>query len=501
MVDEAGAGGRERPVAKRPWRGGSRGWWRVAAFVGGLHLAVALPGQDSSTVSARLTGVVFDSLSSAPLPNAIVQLVPLSKLTSAHSRMTDRSGAYTFDSLAQGRYLLGFQHPLLDSLGLTSPTLVVDVRATGDVRAMLSIPSARTIVASRCGPGAERDSTGVMIGFVRSATDGLGREGATIQLQWSELVIGRDGVSRSVPTISGETSAAGGVALCGIPVGGLVMARAWSGTDSSGFAELDVPRNGVLRRDLYVGEVRRVTVRDSTDSTTVETSLLRGEGSLRGAVRGANGRTLSAARVVFWGTGIEAKTSESGAFQMRDLPIGTYTLEARALGFLPRRRAVDILANGETVADLTLDSFGTYLDTVKVTAQRLYTSRTLQEFEQRKKRGFGHFFDEDAIEKRNPFFMADLLRMTPGVTVAPSPSFGSRILMRGTGFQAYCSPTVFVDGVRVFNNDGDLDAIVNVMDVRAMEVYTRGSTVPIQFQNMDGCGSIVIWTGGRRPSR
>ncbi len=102
----------------------------------------------------------------------------------------------------------------------------------------------------------------------------------------------------------------------------------------------------------------------------------------------------------------------------------------------------------------------------------------MQEFEQRRKAGFGTFFDEDAINKRNPFFMADLLRTTPGVTVAPSSSFGSRILMRGTGFQAMCAPTVFVDGVRVFNSDGDLDAIVNVQDVQAMEVYSRGSSVP-----------------------
>ncbi len=131
---------------------------------------------------------------------------------------------------------------------------------------MLAIPSARTILADRCGPDAARDSTGVMIGFVRSATDGMGRAGATLKVSWSELVIAADGMRRSVPSVSGETSAAGGVALCGLPVGGQVMVRAWSGSDSSGFAELVVPRDGVLRRDLYVGAARTVTVRDSTDS-------------------------------------------------------------------------------------------------------------------------------------------------------------------------------------------------------------------------------------------
>ena len=101
-------------------------------------------------------------------------------------------------------------------------------------------------------------------------------------------------------------------------------------------------------------------------------------------------------------------------------------------------------------------------------------------------------------EKRNPFFMADLLRMTPGVQVIPG-QFGSRILMRGMGFSAFCYPAVFIDGMKVMNVDGDIDAFVNVQEIRAMEVYPRGGSVPVQFQTLDGCGSLVIWTGGRRP--
>lgn len=505
MAGETGTGREGKAVARRRGpqpRGANAGWVvLVSAVFGALQLPTPLVAQVTERVSARLSGVVFDSVGSAPLANAVVQLVPVSKVTSAHSRHTDARGAFAFDSLDSGRYLLGFYHPLLDSLGVTSPTLVVDVRTSGEVRAPLAIPSARTILVNRCGPESVRDSTGVMIGFVRSATDGMGRARATVKLSWSELVIASDGIRRAVPSISGETSEAGGVALCGIPIGGQVMARAWSGSDSSGFAELEVPRNGLLRRDLYVGSARMVTVRDSTDSAVVATSVLRGDGTLRGEIRSGDGRPLPGARIVFWGTGIEANSAANGAYQLRDLPVGTYTVEARALGFLPERRAVDILATGESVANLTLDSFGTYLDTVKVTTQRIFSSRAIQEFEQRKKRGFGYFLDEDAINKRNPFFMADLLRTMPGVTVAPSPSFGSRILMRGSGFQAMCSPTVYIDGMRVFNNDGDLDAIVNVQDVRAMEVYTRGSSVPIEFQNLDGCGSLVLWTGGRRPSQ
>ena len=97
--------------------------------------------------------------------------------------------------------------------------------------------------------------------------------------------------------------------------------------------------------------------------------------------------------------------------------------------------------------------------------------------------------------------MSDLLRMSPGVHISRGQGFGDRVLMRGTGFSAYCSPTVFLDGMRVFNDDGNLDAIVNVQDVRAVEVYSRGGSAPVEFQTLEGCGALVVWTGGRRPSR
>ncbi len=454
-------------------------------------------------VVARVSGVVFDSVAARPLTGAIVQLVPAAERAVARSVQTDQSGSFAFDSLGAGRYLLGFFHPLLDSLGLAAPITVIDIRVSGAMRVPLATPSARTLVTNLCGPRALADSTGAFIGYVRSATDAMGRPKAQVRVSWSELVIAADGIRRTAPSVQGEASDAGGLALCGIPIGAQVVARAWSGTDSSGFAELDVPPNGLLRRDLYVGASQLVTLPADTaaDSSAVASAVLRGSGVLRGEIRRPDGRALPGVRLVFWGTGIEVTSGADGAYRMQELPEGTFTVEARALGFLPHRRAVDILAGSDAVANLTMESFGTFLDTVKVTAQRVFTSRQMQEFEQRRKSGFGHFMDEDAINRRNPFYMSDLLRMTPGVQIARGQGFGDRVLMRGTGFNAYCAPTVFLDGMRVFNVDGDLDAIVNVQDVRAIEVYTRGGSVPVQFQTLEGCGALVVWTGGRRASR
>jgi len=318
-----------------------------------------LPAQDVAPrpVVARVSGVVFDSVGARALSGAVVQLVPAAEPTRARALRTDSTGAFAFDSLGAGRYLLGFYHSLLDSLGLAPPLTVIDVRASGDVRAPLATPSARTMVTNLCGPRALDDSTGAFIGYVRSARDAYGSPKAQVRLSWSELVIGRDGIRRTAPSVQGETSDAGGVALCGIPIGAQIMARAWSGTDSSGFAELDVPASGLLRRDLYIGPAQFVTLTadSATDSAAVTSTVRRGSGVLRGEVRRADGSALPGARLMFWGAGIEVTSAPDGTYRMQALPVGTFTVEARALGFLPRRRAVDILAGSETVANVTME--------------------------------------------------------------------------------------------------------------------------------------------------
>lgn len=484
----------------------------VQRLAGALALAAACVVRPTATgaqqsvpapapVGARVSGVVFDSLSLRPLAGAVVQLVSSQEASRARSVETGASGAFTFDSVSTGTYLLGFYHPILDSLWIQEPMSRVDVRTGGDVRAPLAIPSAGTLRMAFCGPRALRDSVGVFVGFVRSATDALARPKSVVQIQWSEFEIDADGIHRITPSVQGETGEQGGVVICGVPIGRTVMLRAWQASDSSGFAELMSPASGLLRRDVFVGTSRAVAMRDSSaDSTGIISTVRRGNGALRGMVRRPDGTPLGGARLSFWGSGIEATTTSAGAYRMRELPAGTYTLEARAVGFLPQRHAIDVMEGVETVADVRLESFGTYLDTVKVTAKRVYTaySRVMREFEERRKRGFGTFLDGNDIAKRNPMYLADLARMAPGVLVVPG-GFGYRILMRGGQgvTKRYCSPAVFIDGARVDNVNGDLDAFVSVQDIRAMEIYPRLVSAPAQYQSLYGCGSLLIWTGAR----
>lgn len=471
----------------------------VLAALAALSLAGApLPAQQDATgASARISGVVVDSLAAQPLAGALVQLVAADRATQARTVQTSANGAFAFDSVEAGQYLLGFYHPRLDSLGITAPVRQLDVRSGRNVRVPLATPSGATIRTVYCGERARSDTIGVYIGFVRSAGDALPLSRSQVRVQWSEITIGGGGLFRTTPALQAETSEHGGVALCGLPVGGSVLVRAWNGSDSSGFAELEVPASGVLLRDIYVGRAYAEAVREvGADSTMPPATVLRGDGVVRGVVRRPDDEPLPGARVVVLGSGVEDTTSSLGVYGLRALPAGTYTLEVRALGYLPARHPVDIMQRGETVVDHRLEALGTFLDTVKVTAKAVFQSRERREFEMRRRQGFGTFMDEAYIEKRQPFYVADLFRMVPGVRVERG-TFGDRVLMRGMGFSESCMPTVFVDGMRVMNLDGDLDAVVNVSAIRLVEVYPRAGIAPSQFQAFEGCGSVVIWTGSR----
>jgi hypothetical protein len=174
--------------------------------------------------------------------------------------------------------------------------------------------------------------------------------------------------------------------------------------------------------------------------------------------------------------------------------VRTYETDSRGTfeftGVPPRR------VRCATGADVGL---GIMLDTIRVTSQRIFT-RGLTDFDRRKRMGFGRFFDEKEIERRNPIFLTDLLRAISGVYVMPGQSGGDDVLMRGgLGGAAMCRPDLIIDGVRQIN-DATFPLGMQVWgnQLRAVEVYSRPSSVPVEFQSMTGCGAIVVWTGMNR---
>ena len=438
----------------------------------------------SSPTGGQVAGVVYDSLSRRPLAGADVQLQRVrgagtGTQPEVRTATADQSGAFTFESVDEGTYVLGFFHPMVDSLGVAMPTRQIQVRAAQRLRVDLAVPSHAGLIALTCGTGAVSDSSALLMGFVRDAATLMPPEHSVVVLQWDEIVLGPGG-ARSEPThITAQPREDGWYAFCNVPVDNVPQLRVARGADSSGLVSADLVGRQVARHDLYIGPRTRV----STAS---------------GRILSSDDRPLANARVSLEGSDATATTNDRGEFALGGLPSGSQTLIARALGFLPERRTVHLLtghATNEVVVRLT--SLKRLVDTVRVTAKRVYTTDA-NGFESRRRSGQGHYIDRAQIERQRATAASDLLRMIPRVEVVASGVgfFGHVVVFRKPfALKGYCRPDLYVDGYLFPSGDMEIDDVVIPDDIEGIEVYTKPGLAPAQFtNNMSGCGSIVVWT-------
>jgi hypothetical protein len=473
---------------------------RTLGVLGLISLARLVVAQETTAAQrvprVVVSGVVRDSIAGTTLAGAVVQLVVRDSL-SAEARTTtaDARGRFAFDSVAPGRYALGFFHPMLDSLGLESGAREVDVDGRRPVRADLAIPSPSRLRAAICGPKVLSPSDAVVVGFVHDARDGTPAANATVIGEWLEISIKRGAIGRRVPRVVATTSERGWFALCNVPSPGTILITASRGADSTDVLELTVPSSGLLRRELYLGASRTIV---GLDSITNATRRLRaGDGHLNGVVVTATDSQPVAGALVGIAGGPQSRTNERGEWTLTDAPAGTRMLEVRALGYSPERQPVDVLDAAAPVR-VALTTLRAVLDTVKVNASRL-SARQQAEFDRRRRSGFGRYITAEDIARRRPAFTSDLFRSMAGVRFDRANGrlddmTRPTIAMRGA-VADWCAPSVYVDGHYMAElSADDIDAFVQPSEITGIEVYS-GATAPAEFQHgLSGCGSIAIWT-------
>ena len=471
-----------------------------------ILLALLPPSSVAQTASpaaaptvGSVAGVVRDSISRSPLAGAVVQLVSADGAArEGRTVMADSAGRFTIPDVAEGRYALGFFHPILDSLGLEPSLREVAVRARQSVRADLATPSPARLRAAICGAQTASDSSGVVVGVVRDARDGEPAPGAEVLGQWNELSFTPTGLVRSTPRLVATTKEKGWFALCNVPTGGMMAVSASRGADSTDVIDLQVPLEGFMRTDLYLGTARTVVaaaIMDSSarpDSGSLAPRRIRaGDGRLSGTVLSAAGRTpIAGARVGIAG-GPQTRATERGEWTLVNVPLGTRTLEVRAVGYYPERRPVNVVAGAPPVR-VALSTLKAVLDTVRITADRLH-NRHLAGFEQRRQTSLGRYLTRDDIARRQPIVTTDLLRNMSGLSVHRG-EMGEPVVMMRSSFGGQCAPNVYIDGqLMALLGPEDLDTWVRPQDIAGLEVYA-GAPVPPQFEpGLNGCGSIVIW--------
>ena len=436
---------------------------------------VAAPARAQTAIS----GTVADSLAGRPLRGAAVQLVVEDDPLRLRTVATDAAGSFRFDAVPPGRYLLGFLHPRLDDLALQPPVKRIEVR--GGERAVHSdfaIPGARTLAAATC--GARSDSTGLLIGRVVDAGLLAPVDSGLVTVSWRELRVesGSIRLERRSARARLAPESAGAFAICGVPGNVALAVRATSGAHASGEVELVVPPGALLQRDL------RVALPAASGATA----------RVAGRVTGPDGAPVPRAIVLVTGSGGVDTTDASGDFDLGALAPGTRSVEARALGFVPRRIAVDLAADTTTRADIPLDRTVPALEAVTVYGKATPKRRDLTGFLERRRSGFGRYLSAEQVEKSHAQTLSDLLATVPGLRIVNGAAGETTILSRGTlDLTSQCMPDVFLDGFVVHDGARVVGDMVRPADIVGIEVYMTSATTPVEF--MKGpCGAVLIWT-------
>ena len=437
---------------------------RRFSLLAALCIGGTLPPLVPLAAQATLRGTLVDSLrSGGPVEGASVVLMGANRRVT-----TERGGRFEFTDLPAGQYTVAYWAPWLDSLGLPALQRQVQLRGSRTESITLSTPSRATVQRAVCGDVLS-DEQGILIGEVR---DGEGNPGAGVGVyaRWLETVIQGNEVAQGTMAATDTASAAGSFVLCGVPLDAEFTLRA-VGRDGVGSGEILVKASGsIARRDIVVG-APGATLR------------------VIGRVVKQNGDPIPDATVLVAGdSSLAVRSDSAGRFIIPAMARRSSQLVVRSLGYVPIVRAIDPLDTELELDDVVLEVAPRELATVTVTGQAMTASQA--QFETRRARASGGVFvDENELSKLGMPNSSNVATFNPRV-VAQQTRQGPMLMMRrGSEF---CRPRFFIDGYDFRDITADEEnSFLRV--AKRIEMYTANNA-PQQFNDFNGCGSIVIWT-------
>jgi hypothetical protein len=472
--------------------------WHPAGGFCCLFLLVAR----SAAAQVAVDGVVYDSISRGVLAGATVQF--FGPTDGANPRVaaatTDARGEFRITGLPRGRYLAGFFHASLDSLGLDMPPQVVDLNSDRHTR--LTTPSPVSLSRLFCAGKPTTDSTAILIGHLRESGSGRGVVNAQVHVDWSETTVNQKKISAVDVIATSETTGPGWFAVCGVPASTPVIVRAEQAGDTTGDVRVELPPSGLGHVTLHLAI--------SPDSAA-RSPRRAGTARVAGTVLDWAGRP-AIADVSAWGTSVSATTDERGQFRLDRLPAGTRTIEVRAIGAQPVLVVADLLRDQTNRIDARLERV-VALKAVEIRATVAY-SKNLEIFERHQRRSAGGAFIRALDGAQAGQDLIGLARTAMGVDVAfgrdhrwhvsmkkPGASLRpkSRLSQGGPGAAldaGTCTPTIYLDGIKTSDDFDDLVAYLGFDLILAVEVYPHYGEIPSDYpvDPLSACGLISIWT-------
>ena len=459
-----------------------------------LFLCLATTSHAQADRTGRLEGRVIDSSRAHPLVGARVIAVLMDSLaTTRGEASTDSSGRYHIDALPPGRYAVGFESLLLDSLEINvSPRWVVVVpgqTATID----LAVPPAATLRAAHC-PGLVLPAqAGVLFGHVVDAESGNPLPGAVVAMSWQELTVDR----ATLRPVNQERTAAvttddrGWYRACGVPTGAWISLQLQEQGRAGPVIRTNVDDTlGLAVRHLsFSASGARATTDTGTASAGRRSDVevpLSGTARLSGVVLAPDGAPVTQADVRVGGTAASTRTGAKGSFSLGALPAGTQMLVVRHLGFAVVEMPVELRVGKSTTTAVRLPRIVVNLDSMRVVATR---ERYRDFSEHQKANIFGRFLGPTEIDRQHTTYTSDIIAKLPFFRIDGSGSMAKVIDARGQAFDTACPAKIVVDGSTYFEiND------VPPGEIGAIEAYPAAAPVAPMEYGQAPCGLIIIWT-------
>ena len=435
----------------------------------------------------RLEGTVTDSVHARPLVGVrVVALGVDGGPESRGSASTDSSGRYRIESLLPGRYRIGFESPLLDSLEITLAPREVAVAEGAVAAGDLALPSAAKLRSAVCSGATLPPEKGVLYGHVVDATTEAPLAGAVVVAMWREMTVDRTTLrSETNERIASDTTDEGGwYRLCGVPTGTWVSYQLQHlGRSTPAMRELVDDTLGIAIRHLSLD--RSAPTSDAAGTPeTIGAAAATGTARLTGVIRGTGDLPVASAEVRVLGTRTIARSDASGRYSLNDLPAGTQLLEVRRLGYGIVEMPVELRTAATVTGDVRLQKI-VNLDSVRVVA----ISTRYREFSDHRARSiYGVFLDPETMAQEHAVSMSDIIRKIPGFIIRGEGPY-ARVLSARAPTLAPCFANVIVNGVP----NQPINDFPPVM-VGAVEAYREGEITPNDYFDLRGCATIAIWT-------
>lgn len=206
-------------------------------------------------------------------------------------------------------------------------------------------------------------------------------------------------------------------------------------------------------------------------------------------------------------------TDDDGAFTF-STAVGVYLLRVLRAGHIPSITPAVQVTREAMIAHLTITVPAASSNDPYVLAPVVVEGEALvhlAEFYRRRAIGFGHFVTRNEFERWHPQEVTDIVRRMPSFLVLPNPTHGQTSPSGMLDTREYrievssrsrgptipeCPVELFLDGRYLGNTaDVDVDAVLPVQALEAVETYSRPAQVPPEFNRTgSGCGVIALWT-------